>query len=45
LGVAARQGDGNDVALLALKRIDGANAQPALQQQTIQHFVVFYGVF
>ena len=23
LGVAARQGDGNDVALLALKRIDG----------------------
>ena len=32
LGVAARQGDGNDVALLALKRIDGAHAEPALQQ-------------
>jgi hypothetical protein len=31
LGVAARQGDGNDVALLALKRIDGAHAEPALQ--------------
>ncbi len=25
LGVAARQGDANDVALLALKRIDGAH--------------------
>ena len=34
LGVAARQRDGNDVALLALKRIDGADAEPALQQQT-----------
>jgi len=45
LGVAARQGDGNDVALLALKRIDGAHAEPALQQQTIQHFAVFDGVF
>ena len=32
LGVAARQGDGNDVALLALKRIDGAHAEPTLQQ-------------
>ena len=32
LGVAARQCDGNDVALLALKRIDGAHAEPALQQ-------------
>jgi hypothetical protein len=45
LGVAARQRDGNDVALLALKRIDGAHAQPALQQQVIQHFAVFDGVF
>lgn len=26
LGVAALQSDGNDVALLALKRIDGAHA-------------------
>ncbi|AMS32732.1 hypothetical protein AEM42_10730 [Betaproteobacteria bacterium UKL13-2] len=33
LGVAARQGNGNDVALLALKRIDGAHAEPALQQR------------
>jgi hypothetical protein len=33
LGVAACQGDGNDVALLALKRIDGAHAEPALQQR------------
>ncbi len=32
LGVAARQGDGNDVALLALKRINRAHAEPALQQ-------------
>jgi hypothetical protein len=32
LGVAARQRDGNDVALLALKRIDSAHAEPALQQ-------------
>jgi hypothetical protein len=31
LGVAARQGDGRDAALLALKRIDGAHAEPALQ--------------
>jgi hypothetical protein len=30
---------------LALKRIDGAHAEPALQQQTIQHFAVFDGVF
>jgi hypothetical protein len=29
LGVAARQGDGRDAALLALKRIDGAHAEPA----------------
>ncbi len=36
LGVAARQGDGNDVALLALKRIDGAHAEPALQQLVMQ---------
>ena len=36
LGVAARQGDGNDVALLALKRIDVAYADPTLQQQIIQ---------
>ena len=36
LRVAARQGDGNDVALLALKRIDGAHAEPALQQQIVQ---------
>jgi len=35
LGVAARQGDSNDVALLALKRIDGAHAEPALQQPKI----------
>jgi hypothetical protein len=35
LGVAARQGDGNDVALLALKQIDGAQAEPALQQQVM----------
>ena len=35
LGVAARQGDGNDVALLALKRIDGADAEPALQQRVM----------
>jgi hypothetical protein len=33
LGVAARQGDGNDVALLALKRIDGPRTEPALQQR------------
>ncbi len=33
LGVAARQGNGNDVALFALKRIDGAHAEPALQQR------------
>ncbi len=33
LGVAARQGDGNDVALLALKRIDRAHVEPALQQR------------
>ena len=45
LGVAACQGDGNDVALLALKRIDGANTQPALQQQVVQHGAVFDGVF
>jgi hypothetical protein len=31
LGVAARQGDGRDAALLALKRIDRAHAEPALQ--------------
>ncbi len=31
LGVAPYQGDGNDVAFLALKRIDGAQAEPALQ--------------
>ncbi len=31
LGVAARQGDGHDVALLALKRIYGVHAAPALQ--------------
>lgn len=31
LGVAARQGDGNDVALLALKRIDEAHAGRTLQ--------------
>jgi hypothetical protein len=37
LGVAARQGDGNDVALLALKRIDGAHTEPALQHQDISH--------
>ena len=36
LGVAARQRDGNDVALLALKRIDGAHAEPALQQRVMQ---------
>ena len=36
LGVAARQRDGNDVSLLALKRIDGANAGPALQQMFMQ---------
>jgi hypothetical protein len=36
LGVAACQGDGNDVALLALKRIDGAHAEPALQQRVMQ---------
>jgi hypothetical protein len=37
LGVAACQGDGNDVALLALKRIDSAHAEPALQNQIISH--------
>jgi hypothetical protein len=36
LGVAAPKGDGNDVALLALKRIDGAHAEPALQQLVMQ---------
>ena len=36
LGVAACQRDGNDVSLLALKRIDGANAGPALQQMFMQ---------
>jgi hypothetical protein len=36
LGVAACQGDGNDVAILALKRIDGALAEPALPQLVIQ---------
>ncbi len=36
LGVAARQGDGNDVALLALKRIDGAHAEPACVLQSAQ---------
>jgi hypothetical protein len=35
LGVAACQCDGNDVSLLALKRIDGAHAEPALQQQVV----------
>jgi hypothetical protein len=32
LGVAACQGDGRDAALLALKRIDCAHAEAALQQ-------------
>ncbi len=36
LSVAARQGDGNDVALLALERIDGAHAEPALQQRVMR---------
>jgi hypothetical protein len=36
LGVAACQGDGNDVALLALKRIDGAHAEPACVLQSAQ---------
>ncbi len=36
LGVDARQCDGNDVALLALKQIDGAYAEPALQQLVMQ---------
>ena len=46
LGVAARQGDGNDVALLALKRIDGAHAEPALQNQilAIRTYGFFYGL-
>ena len=51
LGVAARQGDGNDVALLALKRIDGAHAAPAMQRQTpssrlftIRTYGYFYGL-
>ncbi len=36
LGLAAHQGDGHDVALLALKRIDGAHAEPALQPLVMQ---------
>ena len=36
LRVAARQRDGNDVALLALKRIDGAHAEPAAQRRRLQ---------
>jgi hypothetical protein len=36
LGVAACQGDGNDVVLLALKRIDGAHAEPACVLQSLQ---------
>ena len=36
LGVAARQGVGNDVALLALKRIDGTDAEPACVLQSLQ---------
>jgi hypothetical protein len=36
LGVAARQGDGRDAALLALKRIDDAHAEPALKQRVTQ---------
>jgi hypothetical protein len=35
LVIAARQGDGNDVALLVLKRIDVAHAESALQQSKI----------
>jgi hypothetical protein len=42
LGVAARQGDGNAVALLALKRIDGAHAEPAFQNQDISHTNVWF---
>ena len=36
LGVATRQGAGNDVALLALKRIDGAHAEPLCVLQSVQ---------
>jgi hypothetical protein len=32
-GLLHVKGDGNDVVLLALKRIDGAHAKPALQQR------------
>jgi hypothetical protein len=35
LGVAACQGDGNVVALLALKRIDRAHSKSALQQRVM----------
>jgi len=45
LGVATCQCDGNDVSLLALKRIDGAHAEPASQQQVVEHSAVFDGVF
>jgi hypothetical protein len=46
LGVAARQGDGNDVALLALKRINRAHAESALQNQVsaIRTYGLFYGL-
>ena len=42
LGVAARHGDGRDAALLALKRIDGAHAESALQRQTQQQSNIFH---
>jgi len=42
LGVAASQGDGNDVALLALKRFDAAQAVPALQRQTQPQSNIFH---
>ena len=35
----------SDFVLLALKRIDGAHAESALQQQDIPHFAVFDDVF
>ena len=42
LGVAARQGDGRDAALLALKRIDGAHAEPALQRQIQRQLKIYH---
>jgi len=43
--VAARQRNGNDVPLLALKRIDRAHAQYAALQVSAECFALLDGVF